>query len=110
MELTAEQWELFPTIAERVKPKGFVRQYIEATAEHGALVTQAQIAATLGVSRQRVSALVSQGRLATVRVGDWIYVPAVALEAYLNDQRKAGRPEHRPRLSEFLKASLQSAK
>jgi len=54
------------------------------------LLTVAEIAQTLRVSRMTIYRLVERGTLPSVRVGHSIRVPAAAVRAYLHGQ--AGRP------------------
>lgn len=99
MELVADQPELFesfPAIADRVHRKSFLREYVETTNREGALAPRPMIAAALGVSRQRVDELIQKGQLASVTVGGKIYVPVAALEVFLLDERRNGRPIKQP--------------
>lgn len=96
----------FPVIEEKAK-RGVLRQYLALTREHGALVPLPMVAVAAGVSHQRISVLVDQGRLASVAIGDRRYVPAAALEFYLTEERKSGRPWPQPTRSALLKSALQ---
>jgi hypothetical protein len=44
----------------------------------------------LGLSKQRVWILFGQGRIATIQIGSFQFVPIAALEAFLAQERKAG--------------------
>jgi hypothetical protein len=86
MEATIDQSELFsefPLIDAKSQKRSPVRELIDATEKHGTLLPQWAVVSTLGVSKQRVNALVSTGRLATVEVAGKTWVPAVALELYM---------------------------
>jgi hypothetical protein len=90
MEITVEQRELFPVIAEKTPQRGFLARYLDATVEHGALVPMPLVAEALHVSKQRVHQLVSGGQLAFVEIGDRKFVPAAALELFLTEDRRTG--------------------
>jgi len=107
MDGTADQFEMFPLVDRRLpSPKGLLRLLDEATERHGTLATQAQVAAALGVSRQRVNDLVKEGRLATVAVADYSYIPLASIEAYLAIEVKAGRPPKQPSLGALVRATF----
>src|ERR1035437_2496248 len=102
MELTTDQGELFAVIAEKVKPRSFLRQYIDATNQHGALAPISMIAAAIGCSRQRVHVLVNDDKLASVAVAGRKYVPASSLELFLTEERKTGVHRTPAKLSTLL--------
>lgn len=107
MEATVDQFEMFPLVAARVPAKkGILRQLHEATQREGVLATQAQVAAALGVSRQRINDLVKERRLATVAVGEYSYIPLASVEAYLAVEVKAGRPPKDPSLLSIARATF----
>lgn len=96
MDITADQAELFPfaKIEERAPHRSMLRRFIEATMEHGPLVPQTMIAASLGVSKQRVAQFIDQGRLAAVTIDDRRFVPAASVDLFMTeDARKNGRPK-----------------
>ncbi len=74
---------------------GKFRDWLEATKQHGPLMTRDVAAAALAVSRQRVHQLISKGQLASVPVGEYRYVPLAALEAFRARRRSGGRPRIR---------------
>ncbi len=83
----------FPVIESRSGKRSPVREIVDATERHGALLPQWAVVSTLGLSKQRVHQLVQAGRLATVEAAGKVWVPAVALELFLTEgQRKTGRP------------------
>ncbi len=94
MEATIDQSELFPdfpVIESRSGKRSPVREIVDATERHGALLPQWAVVSTLGVSKQRVNELVSTGRLAAVEAAGKTWVPAVALELYMVEgPRKSG--------------------
>jgi hypothetical protein len=67
-----------------------LRQFIDATYEHGPLVPQSMIADALSVSRQRVHQLVQAGRLAEVVIEDRHYVTTASFDLFLTEERKSG--------------------
>jgi biotin operon repressor len=104
-----DQPELFPVIERKVRKRTFLREYIAATREHGPLATQGQIAAALGISRQRINELVRAQRIATVNVDGRDYVPCSSLELFLTEERRVGRPHARqPKLLEIMAAGLEA--
>ena len=71
-----------------------MRQYEEATKEHGPIVPMATVAEQLGVSTQRVQNLVNEGRIASVGIAGrrWV-IGKSALEYLAAGPRKPGRPK-----------------
>jgi hypothetical protein len=94
MDILADQAELFPfaQIDDKAGRRSTLRRYIEATMEHGPLVPQTMIAATLGVSKQRVAQFIDQGRLASITIDDRRFVPAASVDVFMTEQRSNGRP------------------
>lgn len=86
----AELFREFPVTAEKTPRRGFLLQYLEASAEHGALVPMPLVAEALDVSKQRVHQLVSSGQLVHIAIGDRKFVPASALELFLSEDRRTG--------------------
>jgi hypothetical protein len=84
------QNELFPVI--EASPKSKLRQFMEAIDRHGPMIPRAHIPIVLDISKQRVHQLIEEGRIATVEVQGREFIPLVALEVYLADERKNGRP------------------
>lgn len=79
--------------------------------EHGALLTQTQVATMLGVSQQRVAQLMDAGRLQVVQVLNTRYVPASYLREFAKQSRPTGRPPGKRRLGllDAVKFGVQSA-
>lgn len=84
-----------------VEAKDEVARFQEFTKSHGALLTQAQAALLLGVSRARVNQFVGEGRLPTVsftlRVKteseELRFIPGTALVEFMGREKlKVGRP------------------
>lgn len=95
VETGADQIELFndfPVIARHALKRSPVRQLLDATEKHGTLLPQSVVVTALGVSKQRVSQLVATGQLASVEAAGKKWVPAAALELFLVEERKNGRP------------------
>ncbi len=93
----------YPVIEEKAKKRSTFRQYVDALNEHGHLLQIPMVAAALGVSRQRVSFLVTEGRLASLAIGPHSYIPAASLELFLTEERKNGRPFAQPSALSLLK-------
>jgi len=105
----AIQPEFFSDFIEKKAKRGIFRLYLEATREHGHLATVPMIAAALGLSKQRVAFLIGQGRIASVRIGPHSYVPLTALELFLAEERKEGRPvKHDPSLLGIIKSAFEN--
>lgn len=94
MDITVEeQAELFPNVVSaREQRYPSLREWLKAFQSHGQLIPQHAIPLMLDISRQRVHHYISSGRLATVKLGGHVYVPLAALEYFLADERKNGRP------------------
>jgi hypothetical protein len=93
MEATAEQMELigdFPL--QRVRKRSLLRQFSDAYEKHGSLIPQNMISRLLGVSRERVSALIREERLAVVKIDDRNFVPWDSFKYFCSEERKHGRP------------------
>lgn len=90
MEAMLDQPELFTTIEQKIRKRSFLRQFIEASEEHGVLVPRSMIASALEISTQRVHQLVQAGRLAELVIEGRHYVPAASLELFLTEERKTG--------------------
>lgn len=105
---TFVQPEFTDFIEAKTKKRSIFWEYLEATREHGNVLTVPMIAAALGLSKQRVAFLIDQGRIASVRIGPHNYVPLTALELFLSEERlKGGRPKHDPSLLAILKSAFE---
>lgn len=105
MEVAASQGELFPVLQEKVRKRSPLWHYVKATTQHGPLAPPAMVAASLGISRQRVYQLMDEGRLESIEVDGKKFIPAHKLEEFLLIARKSGQHSefHVPeRYSEFL--------
>lgn len=97
----------FPTIAQKAKRRGLFAQYLDATQEHGPIVTVPMIASALGISKQRVHFLIRQGRMASLQVCGRYYVPLASLELFLTEERRVGAPYHDPSLLAIVKSAFE---
>jgi hypothetical protein len=105
MDLTADQAELFPVLSTRAAAKRSpLREMIDAIDQHGPLFPRAFLPMVLTLSKQRVSQLVGEGRIATVDVAGRQMVPMAALEVFLSEERKTGRPVKEHTLAESIRA------
>lgn len=91
MSAAAAQAELFPVLEEKVKKRSPLWAYLKATAEHGPLAPPMMIAASMGVSKQRVYQFISEGRLECVRVNGKMMVPVHKFEEFLLVARRQGQ-------------------
>lgn len=108
MEATFDQLELLPNVERRTRSKSVLRQLMEATQEHGFLGTQSQVAAALGLSKQRVNQFVNEGRLPSIEIGGKKLVPIAALEFFIAEERKNGRPLKPGSLGSILRGAFQA--
>jgi hypothetical protein len=94
MDATVDQLDLieFPHIEGKTKKRSTLRQMLDAIERHGPLLPQSMMAGALDLSKQRVSQLIEEGKLASVEVAGKHFIPAAALELYLTEEKKAGRP------------------
>ena len=106
MDVAIDQPELFPFAERQAKKPGPFRQLMAAIREHGTLVPQQMIAGTLKLSKQRVSQLIQAGRLASLEIGGRHWIPLAALELYLSEEKKAGRPVMVPDTYREFRAQL----
>jgi hypothetical protein len=82
----------------------------EVVAQKGALVPQHMVADLLDVSRQRICALVDEGRFDSVEVHGVRYITADSVEVFAKQERsKCGRPRKSLDNRKLWKASLSSA-
>jgi hypothetical protein len=106
MELTAEQWELFPNVQRSVRRRSVLNQWMDAWERHGPFLPPVEIAWCMEVSRQYVHQLVQQGHLETIEVNGRCYIPIVALEKFKAEERKQGRPVKEPTLVSMYRHAL----
>jgi hypothetical protein len=95
MEMTIDQAELFaafPTISATARKRSPLREMLDAVERHGPLVPQAFVHIALEVSKQRAHQLLSEDRIATIEVVGRTMVPLAALDVFLSEERKTGRP------------------
>lgn len=60
--------------------------------EHGPIVSQSIVWKDLGISKQRVSHLVSTGRFQTFEIAGETWITVESVQAYKAHPRKGGRP------------------
>jgi hypothetical protein len=72
------------------------RELSKITDEKGMLIPQSFAAKVLDVSRQRVNAMIEEGRLEAVEVNGVPFVTENSVVAYAKGERKAGRPHGLP--------------
>lgn len=93
MEAVAQQGVLFPVIEQRPSAlRTFYHAMDAATKEHGPMIPRAWLTTVLDLSKQRIHVLVHEGRIPTIDVEGREMVPMIALDAFLTEERKAGRP------------------
>jgi hypothetical protein len=85
------QRELFPVLEQKTRKRSFFREYVERTLVDGPLATPAMCAAAIGLSRQRIYELVSEGRIESLRIHGKMFITASSFEKFLCEERKTGR-------------------
>jgi hypothetical protein len=110
MEVTIDQAELFPNVELYAKKRPVLRQFMDAVEREGPLLPRSMVPYVLDVSRQRVQQLIDEDRIATVMVGEKEFVPVAALNTFMADQRKVGRPVKELTLRESFRRYLPSRK
>jgi len=110
MEAAAQaEFFQFPVMA--AAPVRSIRhQMREAVEKHGPLFPQGFIPLVLDLSRQRVAQLIDNGHLATVSLGGKTWVPMAALDLFLSEERKAGRPTRELTLREGFRRGFSGRK
>lgn len=79
--------------------------------KRGALVPLPLVAELLGVSKQRVHDIIAQGHLEKISIHGHRYVPEDSLVAYVNTERRNGRPPKLPKsATELAKIAIRAAK
>jgi hypothetical protein len=95
MEMTIDQAELFPafpTITATARKRSPLREMLDAVERHGPLIPQAFLPVALEVSKQRAHQLLSEDRIARIEVAGRMMIPLAALDVFLSEERKSGRP------------------
>jgi hypothetical protein len=103
MEGIIDQPELFPVVRREVPKRSFLVEMLDAVEEHGPLFTQAMVARALSLSTARIAQLVESEQLTSVKVAGRRMIPAAALNLFLTENRKVGRPFAR-RILEFAQS------
>lgn len=92
MEATYDT-DLFGSVIEaEARPRSVLHEWKEAIAKHGPLMPRASVPFCVELSNERVRQLIDKGRIATVWVHNREYVPFEALDLFLSEERKSGRP------------------
>lgn len=71
-------------------PKSWLGEWSEAIEKHGPLVLRSQVPLILDVSRQRVHALIDEGKLTVVHVRESQWVTVESLDAFMADTERKG--------------------
>lgn len=106
MEFAISQAELFPVVATATRRRSRFAEMLEAIEKHGPLLSQAVVATGLDLSRERIRQLTSAGRLPTVDVHGHKLIPLAALDLFLTEERKNGRPVKELTLGEAVRKGL----
>jgi hypothetical protein len=111
MEMTIDQAELFPafpTIAAKTRKRSALRELADAVEKHGSFIPAAHVHVALDMSRQRAHELLKTGRIATIEVWGKPCVPLAALDIFLSEERKTGRPlKAQPGLVQMFRRAIE---
>lgn len=103
---TQDEFLGFPRAEQK---KSRLSSFLAVMREHGPVVPQTMAAEFLDVSRQRVHQFISEGRLVTVTVNGQRFIPVAALEFFVTEERKNGRPFKQPKFSQLMRAGLKKS-
>ena len=87
-----------------------IRGFREISNRDGGLMPFATAAKLLGVSKQRVNDLVTEGTFKPVEFAGKKWLSANQIEEFINLKREPGRPWHKPSVKEMWKMSREGAK
>lgn len=111
--IAAAQAEMFPEFPTTVKSKRVrskweqLNDWIDLVEKHGALIPLPMVAGLLDVHRSRVYQMVEAGDLETVEFGGKQFVTEETVRAFVEVERKAGRP---PKQRSDVKVAWEMAK
>jgi hypothetical protein len=106
MEGLAEQGVLFPVVEQTARRNSALRDFMQAVDREGPLLPRGWVKYVLEVSQQRISQLVLEKRLPVVEIRGKQFVPIAALELFLTEERKNGRPVKELSLAESYRKHL----
>ena len=87
-----------------------IRAFREMTSRDGGLLPFATAAKLLGVSKQRVNELVTEGTFKPVEFAGKKWLSANQIEEFIKLKREPGRPWNKPSVKEMWKMSREGAK
>ncbi len=87
-----------------------IRAFREMATRDGGLLPFATAASMLGISKQRVNALVAEGTFKPVEFAGKKWLTANQVEAFIKLNREPGRPWNKPSTKELWKMSYDGAK
>ena len=108
---TVIQETLFP-LPEPTAPTSYetpwerFRHFSEVSDIQGGLIPQNILPDLLGLSKQRVSVLVQDGRFTTFQLFGQKFVTGESMATFIREERKSGRPCKAPSTLTLMKASL----
>jgi hypothetical protein len=97
------EFDGFPQTEEAGEENLFQR-YLRLSRENGGLIPQTMLAHALNVSNQRVCQLMAEDRFDVHKIGAQKYVTCDSFEAFLQQERKVGRPLKKPTLKSCAQA------
>jgi hypothetical protein len=93
-----------------IASEGPLSQYLRLSREAGGLIPQSMLPDAIGVSKSRVSHFVCEKRFDVHVIGGKNYVTADSFERFLLEERKSGRPWHKPTVSDLAKSAVNEIK
>jgi hypothetical protein len=104
----AAQFEFsgFPQAQAREHQESLVERYLRLSDEHGGLIPQGMLAPALNLSGGRISQLMAAGHFHVEQLGATKYVTGDSFQAFLDLERKNGRPVKAPSVGSLVKAAL----
>ena len=87
-----------------------VARYLSVSRQCGGLIPQNLLPAALNLSKQRVSQFINQRRFEVHEIAGTKYVTAPSFEAFLLEERRAGRPVKELTFSKLVKGLVNPQK
>jgi hypothetical protein len=106
MGSAAAQFEFLGFPETEPREENIFERYLRLSDEHGGLIPQTMLAPALSLSTQRISQLIAAGHFDVHCIRGTNYVTGDSFTAFLEQERKVGRPLKRPAVSTLVKVAL----
>jgi hypothetical protein len=93
MMTTQPEFQGFPATQRETASESTIQRFLRLSNERGPLVPQSWLHEALGLSKQRISQFLQQGRFNVLDVGNTKFVAVADLEAFKVQPRITGRPK-----------------